>query len=121
MDARLAGQLAAWPSIHRMAAILQDAGLDVQLGRYSIRILDCSHFVFHEYGGDLGEPVIDADADTLEELTRDARLVSDALTRAEIRHRFEIYAAADALSAYLHYDWPLEKSRDKQHKRREGL
>ena len=90
-----------------MAAILRDAGLTVAVGRYSVRVEDCSHFLFQNYGGDLGEPTIDADAESLEEMMRDGTLVSDALARAGIRHRFELYDAADAMVGYLHHDWPL--------------
>lgn len=89
-----------------MASILRDAGLRVQVGRYSIRVEDCSHFVFQEYGGDLGFPTIDAGADTVEELMREGRLVSEALARAGVRHRFEIYKDMDELCGYLHHQWP---------------
>ena len=106
MSAHIAGQLAAWPTKDRMAAILRDAGLRVYVGRYSIRVEDCSHFVFQEYGGDLGDPCVDADADTAEELMGEARLVSDALARAGIRHRFGIYDDNGDLCGYLHHEWP---------------
>lgn len=103
---QLAGQLADWPSKARMAQILRDAGLRIVVGRFSIRVEDCSHFVFQEYGGDLGIPAIDADADTPEAMLHDGKLVSDALSKARIRHRFEIYDHEDNLVGYLHYDWP---------------
>lgn len=92
-----------------MAAILSDGGLHVYVGRYSIRIHDCSHFVFQEYGGDIGAPAIDADADTVEDMVREGRLVSDALARAGIRHYFGIYDDRDRLSGYLHHEWPLQE------------
>ena len=79
--AHLCGQLAIWPSKGKMVKILRSAGLRVHIGRYSIRVEDCSHFVFQEYGGDLGDPTIDADADSPLEMTREARLVSDALAK----------------------------------------
>src|SRR5688572_19672738 len=107
MGARIAGQLAEWPSKDRMATILCDAGLCVQAGRYSLRIKDCSHFVFQEYGGDLGDPVVDADADTVADMLREAGLVSSALARAGIRHRFEIYDDNHEMAGYLHHEWPL--------------
>lgn len=53
-----------------MAEILREAGLRIYVGRYSIRVEDCSHFVFQEYGGDLGDPVIDAAAESAEDLLR---------------------------------------------------
>ena len=104
----IAGELSAWPDKERMAAILRDAGLRVCVGRYSVRVEDCSHFVIQEYGSDLGEPGIDADAASLDEMTRDGKLVSGALARAGIRHRFELYAAADEMVGYLHHDWPFD-------------
>jgi hypothetical protein len=110
MSAHIAGQLACWPTKDRMAAILRDAGLHVHEGRYSVRIEDCSYFVFQEYGGDLGEPAVDADADTVEELMREGRLVSDALARAGLRHRFEIYNDRDELCGYLHHEWPMQEN-----------
>jgi hypothetical protein len=91
-----------------MAAILRDAGLRVCVGRYSVRVEDCSHFVFQECGGGLGHPAIDADADTVEQLVRDGRLVSEVLARAGVRHRFEIYDEHDDLMGYLHHEWPLQ-------------
>lgn len=103
----IAGELSTWPDKHGMAAILRDAGLRVYVGRYSVRVEDCSHFVFQELGGDLGEPSIDADAASLDEMMRDGKLVSDALARAGIRHRFELYDAANEMVGYLHHGWPL--------------
>jgi hypothetical protein len=90
-----------------MAAILRDAGLQVYVGRYSIRIEDCSHFVFQEYGGDLGDPSIDADADTADDMIREGKLVSDALAKAGLVHRFEIYDHRPEMVGYLHHGWPL--------------
>lgn len=104
-SAHIAGQLAEWPTKEEMTAILRVAGLRVHVGQYSIRIEDCSHFVFQEYGGDLGEPRIDADAESVERMLRDATLVSDALARAGIRHRFELYNDNEMVG-YLHYHWP---------------
>jgi hypothetical protein len=102
----IAGQLATWPDKERMADILRRAGLDVYVGPYSVRVEDCSHFVFQEYGGDRCEPSVDADAGSLGELTRDGTLVSDALARAGIRHRFELYNGRNEMVGYLHHDWP---------------
>jgi hypothetical protein len=92
-----------------MAAILRAGGLRVGVGRYSIRVEDCSHFVFQEYGGDLGDPAIDADADTAADMIQDGGLVSDVLSRAGIKHRFEIYDECDTLVGYLHHQWPLQE------------
>jgi hypothetical protein len=106
----IAGELTAWPSKEQMAKILRHAGLKVTEGNYSIRVDDCSHFVFQEYGGDLGDPSIDADADTLAEMLSDGNLVSEALAKAGIRHRFEIYNVEGEMVGYLHFDWPLSNT-----------
>ena len=102
----LAGELRVWPSKERMAAILRSCGLRVYVGNYSIRIEDFDHWIFQEYGGDLGDPNIEADADTTEELTANARQVSTALTAAGLAHRFEIYDESGVMTDYLHHDWP---------------
>lgn len=86
--------------------MLRDAGLRVTVGKYSVRIDDCSHFVFQQYGGDLGDPVIDADADSATEMLRDAGRISGALTGAGVVHRFEVYDEHDALAGYFHHEWP---------------
>jgi hypothetical protein len=102
----VAGELRSWPTKERMTQILRDSGLRVTVGQYSIRIDDCSHFVFQEYGGDLGEPSVDADADSGADLLRDAQRVSSALSHAGVVHRFEVYDEQDALVGYFHHDWP---------------
>ena len=71
-----------------MVQIMVNAGLSNTEGRYSIRIKDCEHFGFQEYGGDLGDPVIEADASSLEKMLDDAGRVSAGLTAAKVRHRF---------------------------------
>ena len=91
-----------------MAEVLRDVGVRIYVGPYSIRVEVCSHFVFQESGSDLGDPRIDADAESAETLLREGKLVSDALARAGIRHRFEIYDHRPDMVGYLHYDWPLE-------------
>jgi hypothetical protein len=113
MSAYIAGELEKWPSLVRMAEILREAGLNPVVGTYSIRIKDFSHFVFQQYGGDLGDPLVDADADTVADMSRDASRVSEALGVAGIRHRFEIYDDdADnphTIAGYFHHEWPLPK------------
>jgi hypothetical protein len=90
-----------------MAAILRDAGLRLYVGPYSIRVEDCARFKFQEYGGDLGQPIIDASAETVEGMMQDGRLVSQALARAGVKHRFEVYDDdGDELAGYLHHGWP---------------
>jgi hypothetical protein len=104
----LNGQLARWPSKLQMAALLRAAGLKIYVGSYSLRIEDFDCFRFQHYGGDLGEPQIEADAETLDDLVRQAARVSEALARSGIRHRFEIYEdGQQELRGYLHHDWPL--------------
>ncbi len=103
----IAAQLSGWPDKERIATILRGAGLRVSVGHYSVRVEDCSHFVFQEYGGDLGEPSVDAYAESLNEMTRDAKLVSDALALAQISHRLELYDASNEMVGYFHHDWPL--------------
>ena len=90
-----------------LAEVLANAGLRIQVGRYSIRVLGCEHFVFEQLGGDLGEPQVEADALSVDDMMRDGRLVSAALAAAGIRHRFEIYGGDDEMVGYLHHDWPL--------------
>ena len=105
--ALIAAELATWPSKDQMAALLREAGLRVTVGRYSVRVEDCSSFTFEEYGGDLGDPQVVADAATVDEMLRDGRLVSDVLARAGLRHRFEVYDDERVLRGYLHFNWPL--------------
>ena len=106
--ATLAGQLSTWPSQAQMAQVLLAAGLSLYVGRYSIRVEDCEHFSFEQFGGDLGDPCIGADAETAERMTQDAQVVSSALAAARIRHRFEVYDGNNNLAAYVHYEWPAE-------------
>jgi len=104
--AQLFGSLKNWPKKTEMAEILRKGGLEIDVGAYSITVRNCSHFIFQEYGGDFGEPVIEADADDVEAMIRDAALVSDALKRSGIGHRFEIYDADNRLvkTFEIHYD-----------------
>jgi len=103
----LAGELASWPSKEGMAVILRSAGLAVTVGRYSVRVEGRPHFTFQQYGGDMGDPVIDANAESVSELLAAAKPVSDALGRARVVHRFELYDDAGGLAGYLHHGWPL--------------
>jgi hypothetical protein len=117
--ARLSGECDPWPTKIAMASLLDGAGLRVYVGQYSVRVDDCDHFIFEEYGGDLGDPTISADAETAEAMITDAQLVSAALTAAKVRHRFEVYDENENLVCYLHHDWPmpsntsLERTRDR--------
>ena len=86
-----------------LASVMTTHGLDVLHNRYSVRIKNCSHFKFDLFGEAVS---IDADADSSNKMINDAQLVSSALTRAGIRHRFEVYGPRDELVAYLHFNWP---------------
>lgn len=108
MGAWIAGRLKKWPSKAGMAAILRAAGLTVAVGTYSVHVVGGSRFIFQEYGGDLGDPVIDADSESVSGLLATATLVSEALGCAQVVHRFELYDDdSDALVGSLHYGWPL--------------
>jgi hypothetical protein len=100
------GQIANWPSKDELAAVLRHDGLKVYVGPYSVRVENCSHFSFVSYGGDLGPPDVDADADTLAEMMKDTERVSAALSRAKLVHRFEVYDENGELVGYFHYGWP---------------
>ncbi len=47
---RLCGELAPWPTRDALAELLLAAGLQVTVGRHSVRLGDCSHFVFQDFG-----------------------------------------------------------------------
>jgi len=89
------GDLSNWPTKDEMAAMLEKAGLNVNVGIYAIRVQDCSHFVFREFGGDIDKPCITADAEDVEKMIKDATLVSNALKLSNIGHSFEIYDEND--------------------------
>ena len=103
-SAVLFGSLDKWPSKDEMAEILKNAGLKISVGKYSITINDCSHFRFQEYDGDLNEPCIETDADNTEEMIKDAKLVSNALKKAELSHSFEIYDHNEELAEKIKYE-----------------
>ena len=106
----LAGELDPWPPRDRLAAALRSGGLRITEGRYSIRVEECSRWSFECYGGDISEPSIDADAETVGRLLEDARRVSVALAAARMRHRFEVYNGHRALKGYFHFDWPRDET-----------
>jgi hypothetical protein len=102
------GELRHWPTKERMAEILKQSGLTPVIGRYSVRIEDFSHFVFQQYGPELSPPAIDADAASEEDMLRETKQVSEALSRASISHRFEVYGANNELIGYFHHQWPVK-------------
>lgn len=108
----LSGQIDEWPTKSEMALLLGEAGLDIYVGKYSIRINDCQHFILQQYGGDLGDPCFDADASDLGTMLDDSRLVSRVLASANLRHRFELYDEKDVFVGYMHHNWPQLPSLD---------
>jgi len=103
----LYGELAAWPDMERMVAILQAAGLHPRVGKFSIRIEDLPHFTLQEYGGDLGAPRIEADAEDVETLTVEAKRLSEIFADAGLVHRFEIYEdGGEEMSRYFRHGRP---------------
>ena len=104
--AYLAAELDGWPDASRLADILRDGGLAVRVGRYSVRLDGFDAFAFRELGGDLSGGSVDACHDSLPALLAVSRRVSDALAKAKVRHRFEIYSDAGECAARLHFDWP---------------
>lgn len=103
---RLCGELVPWPTRDALAELLRAAGLQVTVGHHSVRLGDCSHFVFQDFGRADGDPTIDADGPDLATLAKEAERVSTALTQAGFRHRFELYDEADEMVGYLHHQWP---------------
>jgi len=106
--ATLSGECFPWPTKDALVDCLAAAGLNVHIGPYSVRVAELGHFVFRHLGGDISTPTIDADAEDVETLTRDAQKVSSALATAGVRHRLAVYDADENLSFYVHYEWPAE-------------
>jgi len=102
----VSGQLSSWPTKEELARLLIAAGLRFHIGKYSVRVENCERFSFEQYGGDISEPCIVADAETTEKMISDSKLVSHALATVGIRHRFEVYDGNANLAAYFHHDWP---------------
>jgi hypothetical protein len=105
-DVTLTGEIARWPSQAALADILRAGGLLIDVGRYAIALTEMEHFKFEELGGDLGDPVIYADASSLVIMLEEAGRVSGALAKADLRHRFEIYDDDGMMVGYLHHRWP---------------
>jgi hypothetical protein len=105
----IAAELGDWPTKDAMAKVLRNAGLRIRVGRYSIRVEDCGYFVFQQYGGDISEPAVEADTVSAEQIIREAKLVSQALARAGVKHRFEVYndSRHGVMVGYLHHEWPM--------------
>ena len=103
----LCGELAPWPTRDALAELLRAADLAVTVGQHSLRVADCTHFVFQDFGRPDANPTVDADGPDLATLSKEAAQVSAALAKAGVRHRFELYDEADEMVGYLHHLWPL--------------
>ena len=94
------GELQPWPTKERLATVLREAGFDVYVGRYSVRIEGIrSSISFEHYGGDISAPTLAADAEHVEDLCHDAARLSAALSAARQAHLFEVYDGNDQLAA----------------------
>ena len=106
----LSGQLEKWPTKSEMAELLISCGISVNVGKYAIRLQKFDHFVFQEYDFNGSMPSIDADAETKEQMLKEASQVSKCLSKAKLKHRFEVYDGNDEIVGYYHYEWPNENS-----------
>lgn len=104
----LSGEIDEWPDMAEMCQILEAGSLSLNVGTYAIRIKNFDHFVFREFGGDTGTPCITADSESTDELKEQSRIVSEALSKANLKHRFEVYDGEDELAAYYHHNWPKD-------------
>ncbi|WP_284378826.1 hypothetical protein [Litoribrevibacter albus] len=104
----LSGEIENWPCKDEMCRILETANLSLNVGEYAIRIKGFDHFVFREFGGDMNSPCITAETESADELIRQSHIVSQALSAAGLKHRFEVYDGNDELVAYHHFNWPKD-------------
>jgi hypothetical protein len=102
----IAAEFRQWPTKERMAQILREAGLRITTGRYSVSVEGDARILFEEYGGDLGDPTVDAHADSAAQLLNAIGKISDALSRAKVVHAFTVYDEHDSVIGYFHYEWP---------------
>lgn len=102
----IAAECRPWPTKERMGQILGDAGLRVEVRRYKVCVDEGSHISFEHYGGDLGDPSIDAFADSDADILRDMEKISTALARARVVHSFTVYDENEKVIAYFHHELP---------------
>lgn len=108
----LAGQVMTKMHLHHLKQAFDNTGVAARIG-------ESSHYVTGHYvaventRGNLtferienDEYLVGGDADTVDELLSLATSVSNALSKLQLRHRFEIYFPDNNLVVYLHYDWP---------------
>lgn len=104
--AYLTGELSPWPARERLLAVLREGGLHVVEDGHTLHVADAFRWTFDHVSVDGAEPEVEADAETVEMLLRDAERVSTALARAKIRHRFEVFDGDRVPRGYFHFDWP---------------
>lgn len=106
----LGADIAEWPSKKALVEMFRADGYRVSEGQYLVSLDDFDRFVFKELVGPPRPGRIDADNLSEEALIAFSQRVSRTLTKAGVRHRFEIYPAAENadMVAYFHYDWPKE-------------
>ncbi|MGR3648094.1 MAG: NYN domain-containing protein [Shimia sp.] len=102
-----AAELDPWPSKAALKAVLEAGGHPVVEGPHSLRVSDAPRFAFQDLEGPAA-PSIEAHGDETKALVVTCRDISNTLSAANIRHRFEVYSYNDALAAYLHHDWPKD-------------
>ncbi|GAA0761221.1 hypothetical protein LRH25_27300 [Ideonella azotifigens] len=93
------------PEQKEMSDLLARHGLGVSKGAYKIIVSDCECFSFEDWRPE-GEWTLDGTAARPEVLNADARQVSGALMKAQIRHWLGIYDGDQNQMDYLHFDWP---------------
>lgn len=115
MPVSLVGLISAGPNLEDVANVLVSNGLDVYKPTDGyLRIEDFKYFCFSSSARNrdpVGTPVRGG-ASTVVEMSENAELVSTILTKAGMKHKFEIRIKsnesihAEHVSAYLHHRWP---------------
>lgn len=101
-SATLYGIVPSALSIAELRSLLARCGLTPSTDdTHHVSVKECSYFVFRQT--DRKEFLVSGDADTLEEMLTDARLVSGALSKSQVHHRFEVYDESDNLAAEFRY------------------
>lgn len=90
-----------------LACWLSELGFESHDGGWYVEttIEPSSRFVFMVAHQQLRLVMGIADSDA--EIEASAEQVSEALSALGITHSFEVYGSAGAMTAYLHYNWPL--------------
>ena len=79
----------------KMAQALRREGIRVSVGHYALRLSDFDRFSFEQYGGDLGDPMIQFESTNVEKLIAAVIKISEALKRADIAHYLEVFDEID--------------------------